>query len=247
MKKGLNLVLILAIALYLGIGVSEAINFDSQKGTISTSASSEKEVNPDIAEITFAVTTSDSKSLQKAVNENKMIFNSLDSLLKSMINPQNGDYVKTLGYSTTPIYSYLNSKKIFERYEVVNKIVVHTKNVDIIGEMIDKGIDSGATNIDNLSFSLSNYESFCNDLIADAVKKAYSQADTAAKALNTSLDGVSNLNTSCSMNRNNNPRFYMAKNMLADVASESVSGASTQISNGTIKVNAHINASFFVK
>ena len=115
MKKGLNLVLILAIALYLGIGVSEAINFDSQKGTISTSASSEKEVNPDIAEITFAVTTSDSKSLQKAVNENKMIFNSLDSLLKSMINPQNGDYVKTLGYSTTPIYSYLNSKKILKQ------------------------------------------------------------------------------------------------------------------------------------
>ena len=40
----------------------------------------------------------------------------------------------------------------------------------------------------------------------------------------------------------------MAKNMIADVAAESASlGAGTTISNGVIKINATVNANFFVK
>ena len=68
-----------------------------------------------------------------------------------------------------------------------------------------------------------------------------------AEALGVSIDGVSNISTSCSTNNYNPPRFYMAKNMIADVASESVVGSGTTISNGVVKVNANINAAFFVK
>jgi hypothetical protein len=39
----------------------------------------------------------------------------------------------------------------------------------------------------------------------------------------------------------------MAKNMIADVAAESLGAGSTTISNGVIKVNANVNASFYVK
>ena len=40
----------------------------------------------------------------------------------------------------------------------------------------------------------------------------------------------------------------MAKNMMADaVAESSAAGTSTSISGGVIKINANVNASFFVK
>ena len=40
----------------------------------------------------------------------------------------------------------------------------------------------------------------------------------------------------------------MAKNMLASVADEAASGAtSTTITGGVVKINANVNASFFVK
>ena len=114
--------------------------------------------------------------------------------------------------------------------------------------MIDKAIASGATNVDNLSFSLSNYESHCNELISIATKKAKTRADVVANALNSTIDGVSNLSTSCSTNSYNPPRLYMAKNMIADVAAEALgSDMATSISNGVIKVNANVNASFFIK
>ena len=57
-----------------------------------------------------------------------------------------------------------------------------------------------------------------------------------------------NISTSCSANNYNPPRLYMAKNMIADVAAESTGGGlATSISNGVVKVNANVNASFFVK
>jgi predicted secreted protein len=69
-----------------------------------------------------------------------------------------------------------------------------------------------------------------------------------ADALSTYVIGINNISTSCSANNYNPPRLYMAKNMIADVAAESSSGAgSTSISNGVVKINANVNASFYVK
>ena len=41
--------------------------------------------------------------------------------------------------------------------------------------------------------------------------------------------------------------MYMAKNMLASVADEAAGVPSTAISAGVVKINANVNASFFVK
>ena len=77
--------------------------------------------------------------------------------------------------------------------------------------MIDKAINAGATNIDNLSFSVSNYEAQCNNLLKIATQKAKSRANVVAEALSTYIIGVNNIFTSCSANNYNPPRLYMAK------------------------------------
>lgn len=248
MKK--TLVAITVLSLFIGGTnlASIAGDINKNRGQISVNTTANTEIAPDVVEISFAVKTSDIKSMQKATLENKEISDKVFSQLKQMINPENGDYIKTSDFSANPIYSYVNSKKVFDKYEVSNRVIVHTKYIDKVGAMIDKAISTGATNVDNLSFSISNYENQCNDLITIATKKAKTRAEIIAKALGTSLDGISNLNTSCSTNNYNQPRLYMAKNMIADVATESnAAGASTSISNGVIKVNANVNANFFVK
>ena len=247
MKKYLTSLLVLSIIAGSTSLSAQAINLEKERGKISVNTSANTEVAPDVAEISFAVQTSDIKSMQKATLENKEISDKVFAQLKSMINTENGDYIKTQDFSAQPVYSYLNSKKIFEKYEVSNRVIVHTKSIDKVGLMIDKAIQTGATNVDNLSFSLSNYESQCNDLISIATKKAKSRADVIASALGTTVDGISNISTSCSTNNYNPPRLYMAKNMISDVAAEMSSGSgATTISNGVVKVNANVNASFFV-
>ncbi len=248
MKK--SLVLVMALSFLLGSSVLSvnAVAQEKERGKISVNTTANTEIAPDVAEISFAVKTTDLKSMQKATLENKEISDKVFSELKALINSENGDYIKTSDFSAQPIYSYSNSKKNFEKYEVSNRVIVHTKSIEKVGKMIDNAIQSGATNVDNLSFSVSNYENQCNDLITLATRKAQIRANVIAKALNSVVDGVSNISTTCSANNYNPPRFYMAKNMIADVATENASAAgATSISNGVIKITANVNASFFVK
>ena len=247
MKKILTTAIALAAITSFASSSSQAVFANPEKGSISVNTSANTEVAPDVAEITFAVKTSDLKSIQNATIHNKEIADKVLEELKSMIDAKNGDYIKTSDFSANPIYSYQNSKKIFERYEVSNSVIVHTKSIEKVGKMIDNAIAAGATNVDNLSFSVSNYETHCNDLIALATKKAKTRADVIAQSLSTTITGINTITTSCSTNNYNPPRFYMAKNMIADVAAESLGTGSTTISNGVIKVNANVNASFYVK
>lgn len=247
MKRSLIIVAVLGLFVGCANLSTEAVTVNNEKGSISVNTSADTEIAPDVAEISFAVKTTDLKSMQKATLANKEISDIVYAELKSMIDPKKGDYIKTSDFSASPVYSYVNSKKTFDKYEVSNRVIVHTKSIDKVGKMIDNAINAGATNVDNLSFSLSNYETQCNDLIATATQKALTRANVIARALSTSVVGINNISSSCSTNNYNAPRLYMAKNMIADVAAESASFGSTSISNGVVKVNANVNASFYVK
>lgn len=246
MKKSLIILAVLGIC-FLSADLATQAYDNNTKGTISVNTSAETEVAPDLAEISFAIKTFDTKSMQQATLANRAISEKVYTQLKSMINTDKGDSIKTSDFSAQPIYSYVNSKKIFDKYEVSNRITIRTKSINQLGEIIDKAIDTGATNVENLSFSLSNYEKQCDDLLVIATQKAKKRANIIAQTLNTSIQGISNISTSCNTNNYNNPRLYMAKNMISDIATESSSLGSTIITEGTIKINANINASFFVK
>lgn len=250
MKKNLSIILLASLlCLFINPIVSATVLEDKndKKGTISVSTSANTEIAPNIAEISFVVESSDVSSMQKATQLNKDISDNLFVVLTQMIDKKQGDYIKTSDFNANPIYSYVNSKKTFQKYEVSNRVLVHTKSINNVGEMIDKAIKAGATKVDNLSFSVSDYETQCNDLISEASKKAKTRAEVLAKSISTSITGVNNIEASCSINNYNPPRLYMAKNMIADVASESATMGAVPISNGVIKVYVNINASFFVK
>lgn len=246
MKKILALML-LSGSFALTVVSAQAVTQTLDRGYISVSTTANTEVAPDVAEISFAIQTSDSKSMQKATQLNKEASDRVLSALSSMLNPKNGDYIKTSDYSAQPIYSYSGSKRVFDKYEVSNRVIVHTKSLEKIGEMIDKAIEAGATNVDNLNFSISTYDNQCNELLGIATKKAQTRASFLAKNLGTTIEGVRSFDVSCNANNYGNTRFYMAKNMLADAVAEASSGVSTSISGGVIKINANVNASFFVK
>ena len=249
MKK--TLVLVVALSFIAGCATlstqATTQNNSQGRGVISVNTSANTELAPDVAEISFAVQTTDTKSMQKATIANKETSDKVFSTLKSMLNTTNGDYIKTSDFSASPIYSYNGSKKNLDKYEVSNRVIVHTKSLDKVGLMIDKAIESGATNVDNLTFSVSNYDSQCNELLEIATQKAKTRAGAVAKTLSTSLDGIKTFDISCNANNFNTPRYYMAKNMLSSVAEGVSASAPTSISGGVVKINANVNATFYVK
>lgn len=253
MKKFLLASLVVGV-IFAGTAVSSVYadtTTTTQRGTISVSTNANADVSPDTVEISIAVKTKDAKSLQKATSENKLISDKVYGELKSMINSQNGDYIKTSNYNARPVYIYnSNNKRVLDKYEASNNIIVHTKNIDKAGKMIDKALELGATDINSINFSLSNYDSKCNSLLEEASKKAKARVDIVAKASGTYITGVKNINMSCSENAVNRVQYrvMMNKAMSAGAMSdEAAAEPATPIQSGNIKIYANLSAEYFVK
>lgn len=245
MKKFLISAVIVGLA--LGCASVQAISESIERGYISVNTSANAELAPDVAEISIAVKTYDNKSMQKATLQNKEISEQVISTLKSMIDTSKGDYIKTADFSATPIYSYSGSKRNFDKYQVSNSVVVHTKSIDKIGTMIDKAIALGATDVNSLNFSVSNYEAQCNDLLTLAAKKASARANAVAKTVPTTLAGIRSMDVSCSASNSSRPQYKMLMANRAMMMDSEAAGSSTSIESGVIKVFANVSATYFVK
>ena len=245
MKKFLISTAIVGLA--LGCASVQAISESIERGYISVNTSANAELAPDVAEISIAVKTYDNKSMQKATLQNKEISEQVISTLKSMIDTSKGDYIKTADFSATPIYSYSGNKRNFDKYQVSNSVVVHTKSIDKIGTMIDKAIALGATDVNSLNFSVSNYETQCHDLLTLAAKKASARANAVAKTVPTTLSGIRSMDVSCSTSNSSRPQYKMLMANRAMMMDSETAGSSTTIESGVIKVFANVSATYFVK
>lgn len=250
MKKYLTMTLIASLTLGLiSINPTKVYANINERGFINVSTTANTELPPDVVEINIAIHTEDTKSLQNATEENKLISDKVYAELSKMINKENGDYIKTANFNASPIYSYKNNKRILTKYEVSNSIIVHTKAIKDAGKMIDKSIALGATNINNLTFSVSEYDTQCNELLAIAAKKSFTRANIMATSVGNSLDGIKSMNGSCSTSTPTRPQYLMAKNLSLDSATGGDEGVRTSspIQGGVIKLFANLNATYFVK
>lgn len=232
---------------------ADAINTTEQdkRGYVTVSYTAEKEVAPDTVEVSISVKTDDRKSMQIATQKNKEISDKIYAYLKGMITPANGDYIKTSNFSARPNYIYNSGKRTFDKYEVSNNIIVHTKSIDKISTMIDKSLTLGATDVDSLNFSLSEKDAQCADLLSNATKQARKRADIVAAAAGTSVAGIKTIDTSCSVNRYGNVN-YTRNSLMMKSAGVAMDGAApeaapTQIEAGVIKIYSNINAAFYLK
>lgn len=221
-----------------------------KSGVVSVSFTAEKEVSPDTVEISVAVKTTDKTSMQNATKQNKETSDKIYNYLKGSINTSNGDYIKTANFSARPVYVYQDRKQVFDKYEVSNNIIVHTKNIDKIATMIDKSLTLGATNVDSLNFSLSEKDAVCDELLQKATAGAVNRANLVAGAAGSSVDKIKSIGTSCSLNQYQAVHYARNSLMMAKSAESSDSaayGSSSPIEAGVIRVYSTVNGVFKLK
>ena len=246
MKKFLLLAAVIALGCYSTQAITTTTGIE--RGYISVNTTANAELAPDVAEVSIAVQTYDNKSMQKATLQNKEISEKVITELKAMINTANGDFIKTTDYNASPVYSYSGNRRTLDKYQVSNSVVVHTKSIDKVGAMIDKSIALGATNVNSLSFSVSNYENQSNNLLQLASKRAKTRAEAVAKVVPAQLAGIRTMDVSCSANNAIRTQYRLMKsNMMMDAAAGAPEASSTSIESGVVKIYANVNASFFVK
>jgi len=251
MKKFMNLALAAAImSVPCFVQPVNAVDTAIERGYVSVSYTTEKEVSPDTVEFSISIKTNDKKSMQEASSKNKEISNKIYEYLKANITSSNGDYIKTSNYSATPVYIYKDGKRIFDKYEVSNNIIVHTKSLDKVSNYIDKSVQFGATDVNSLNFTLSNKDAQCVDMLGDSAKQVKARANVVAGAVGSSVTGVKSIRTSCSVNQRRVGYAYanrlMAKATTADGAVMEAA-PQTNIESGNITIYANVDAEFYVK
>lgn len=228
-----------------------AVDNQIERGYVAVSYTTQKEVSPDTVEFSVAVKTEDKSSMKEASSKNKEISNKVYDYLKANITPSNGDYIKTANYNASPQYIYKDGKRIFDRYEVSNNIIVHTKSLDKVSTFIDKSIQLGATDVNSLNFSLSNKDEKCTDILSVAGKEIRNRANVVAGSVGTSVTGIKSVRTSCSLNQRHVPYAYtnrlMAKGAMEDGVVMEAAAPTTNIESGNITIYANVDAEFFVK
>jgi len=160
--------------------------------TITVSAKSTVKVTPDVAEIRFGVETK-GKDIAKAQESNKEKVNKVIESLKALgidekliqtesinINPEfsyNRDYER---------YDYETEEYTITGYRASTQLSITGVEIDKVSDIVDAGIDAGASRINGLEFKVSNYSEKYREALGEAVKTSQEKAEVMLNSANTS-------------------------------------------------------------
>ncbi len=243
MKKAL----IFTLALYIALSTTCAFTAEEDRGYIGITTRAEQEFAPNVANFKFYIETSD-KDLDMATEKNKQETQKALEAVKKELDGAKGDSIKTINFSANPEYRYKNGKKEFVQYNVTNGFQVTLKNTDNLGKIISKGLQNGATRVDDLNFSLDNTHNACNNLIKEAVSLSKTRANETAKAAGSYITGIKSINASCSGDSTYYPQARLMNSAkFATTSAGDTAESSVPTELGTIKMFSTVNAQYFVK
>lgn len=216
---------------------------DKEMGFVSVNASASKEIVPDTASIYFSVETV-SQDSKAAVNKNKEITSALILSLKPILAVEKSDSIQTKNFILRPNYNYdKNGKRNFQNYTASNTIYVKTKKLENVSKLIDTAVANNATSVSELNFFIENEKQYTGELAQEAINNAKVIAKLTASTLNQKLCGVRSIRVNVYPQNQYNTRYAT---MNADKAAGSVKKA-TPIEFGKIKLQANVDAEFYVK
>jgi len=205
MRRIVTLVIILALV---------PLSVLAQGGEISATGSATVSVPPDNADIHIMIVTRDSKP-DEAATENANI---RKRVVKHLAAEGFGEKeIITVNYRVDTEYEYDRTsgsrKKI--GYVAIHQVKLNTDDLTLIGSIIDKALEAGATEISSVNYFSSKIDDARRKALAGAVKKALSDAEVMASTLGGTVGDLVELSTGGGgrpiMQRNFSERAVAAK------------------------------------
>jgi len=151
-------------------------------------------VKPDEATITIGV-TNEEKTLKRCFERQTADMNRVIEEIKKMGVGQ--DDIKTLGYRITP---KTKDKVVWwgrvkpDSYVVSHTLSIKVRDVSKLGGLIDKVVESGVTNINNLDFGYSKIKEVEMEAKVKAVQNAKAKAEAMAKGAGAKTGKIIEIN-----------------------------------------------------
>ena len=148
--------------------------------------------------------------------------------------------IATSNVSLNPVYDYPNNQSPKLRgYQLQNTVTVTVRDLDKMSDVLDNGVQAGATSVDGVSFDVADRAGAEAKAREAAVKDAKAKADTLASGLGVRIEGVASVSESVST-----PIWY-DRAALAPMAG-AADQAATPVMPGTTDVVITVQVSFLI-
>jgi uncharacterized protein YggE len=146
--------------------------------------------------------------------------------------------IATSSISLGPVYNYSSSGSAprIRGYQLTNIVTVTIRDLDVIGDVLDDGVQAGATSVEGISFDVADRTAAEAKAREAAVKDAKAKAETLANGVGVQITGVASMSESVST-----PIWY--DRMYAAGAAED---AATPILAGSTDVTISVSVTFLI-
>jgi uncharacterized protein YggE len=218
-----------------------------QKKVITVSGHGTVDTTPDEAVLRLAVVTQ-AEDVKNASDENSKKMDAVLAKLYEIGIPE--DDAVTSGYRVRPRYNWRDDEESLIGFQVQNSLVVTVRDIEKVGDVIDSALGSGANEIDDVTFTVSDdrQAELRDEAIADAARRASADAVSVADAMGVKIKGPIEISTTGS--QFSPYRMYMSydicdEGMMAIPEAEMMAapmkmGAGPQIQPGDVTVSAQV-------
>jgi uncharacterized protein YggE len=184
-----------AVAIFVAFGFAATIQAHAQEpkpapeARIVVIGEGSVSVAPDYARITSGVTTR-AKTAKEAADANSKLMDAITgALLSSGIEQKD---IQTSRFSVHPVYASPapNTEQRLTGFSVSNQVAVTIRQIDKVGEILDRLVTAGATDAGNVEFLHSDSSKTLDRAREAAMADARRKAELYAHAAGLSLGGV---------------------------------------------------------
>lgn len=198
--KVLVLILILPLAVLSAMFYNDVLAYeqtsskDLSNSTILVTGSATTTAKSDRVIVSLGVETTN-RTAEQTLFSNSNLMNKVIEAVKIAGVQENE--LSTSSFTITPNYNYsqYGSRGNLTDFTVSNSIQIDSNNIDQVSKWIDVAVKSGANNINNIYFSLSDtkLEDIKNNLLKQAVINAKIKADIVSSAAGSNITGIKSI------------------------------------------------------
>ncbi len=207
----------------------EIVQASSGDRVISVDGSGEVYIEPDIATINIGLETKNTDASVAQI-ENNEIMQQITQAMKEL-NVDEKD-IQTVNYNIYRSYEYNNDNQE-DQFIVNNSFKIIVRDLDNIGLVVDKAVELGANQVNNIQFSVIDQNKAYKEALDLAVMEAKEKAQQLASNLDEKIESV----ISISENSNNYPVF-------ADMGYARSESAMAPIETGQLTIRANVSVKF---
>ena len=205
--------------------------------TITVSASADCSAVPDMAEISFGVTTQAKTPGQAQEENNEVIAKVVDHLKERGVEERS---ITTSSYNLYPQYDYNGDTPKITGYQVSTTLTVRDQSIEEAGAVVDECVALGINDVNGIRFYAGSYE----EVYEDALEKAMDAADIKAQVLAASAGGKLGQVLSVSEGYQDTSYRYSRSNFAMAEAADSVSAKGMSLMPGEAAITAQVTVTY---